>query len=128
MSYRPDPQSTVSRARELRQSLTRQEVKLWLRLRELKQQGFRFRRQVQIEKWIADFACFATRIIVEIDGMQHGFEENLKRDAVRDSFLVTRNFVTLRFTNEEIWQNIDGAVEQIYLTGQGRNHSGKQKL
>jgi very-short-patch-repair endonuclease len=128
MSYRPDPQSTVSRARELRQSLTRQEVKLWLRLRELKQQGFRFRRQVQIEKWIADFACFATRIIVEIDGMQHGFEENLKRDAVRHSFLVTRNFVTLRFTNEEIWQNIDGAVEQIYLTGQGRNHSGKQKL
>jgi very-short-patch-repair endonuclease len=117
LSYRPDPQSTVSRARELRRSLTRQEVKLWLRLRELKQQGFRFRRQVRIEKWITDFACFATRIIIEVDGMQHGFEENLKRDHVRDNFLKLQGFHIMRFTNDEIWSNIDGVVEQIFLMG-----------
>jgi very-short-patch-repair endonuclease len=118
--YRPDPTASVARARQLRKELTRHEVKLWLRLREMKAQGFRFRRQVRLENWIADFACFATRIIVEADGQQHGFDENLSRDNARDAFLTRAGFLTLRFTNNEIWENPDGVVETIFLKGRDR--------
>jgi very-short-patch-repair endonuclease len=106
--------ATVVRARELRKSMTRYEVKLWLRLRQLKTQGFRFRRQVPIGRWIADFACFTNRIVVEADGMQHGFEAEAARDALRDTFLNEQGFRVLRFTNNEIWENIDGVMEQIF--------------
>ncbi len=106
--------ATVARARSLRGAMTRYEVKLWLRLRTLKAQGFRFRRQAPIGRWIADFACFTNRIIVEVDGMQHGFAAELARDAVRDAFLSEQGFRVLRFTNGDIWENIDGVVEQIF--------------
>jgi very-short-patch-repair endonuclease len=119
-NYRPDPTATVARARELRNEMTRYEVKLWLRLRELKAQGFRFRRQARIEHWIADIACFTTRMIVEADGNQHGFDENLQRDAARDAFLTRAGFLTLRFTNTEIRENLEGVVETIFLKGRDR--------
>jgi very-short-patch-repair endonuclease len=116
-SYRLGPTSTVARARELRKTMTHQEVRLWLRLRELKPQGFRFRRQVRIERWIADFACFQNRLIVEVDGMQHGFEQGMIKDALRDQFLASQGFVTLRFTNDDVFSNIDSVVETIFLKG-----------
>jgi len=106
--------STVERARFLRRSMTRYEVKLWLRLRELNAQGFRFRRQAPIERWIVDFACFSNRIIVEVDGMQHGFEPQAKRDDARDDLLTRSGFLVLRFTNGEVWENIDGVVATIF--------------
>jgi very-short-patch-repair endonuclease len=118
--YRRDPTATVARARELRGAMTPHEVKLWLRLRELKPQGFRFRRQVRIERWIADFACFTTRLIVEVDGSQHGFDENRVKDTARDAFLEHAGFIALRFTNSEVWENIDGVVETVFLNGQPR--------
>jgi very-short-patch-repair endonuclease len=95
-------------------------VRLWLRLRELKPQGFRFRRQVPIERWIADFACFASRVIIEVDGMQHGFVHQAKQDTARDAALARADFLTLRFTNDEIWSNIDGVVETIFVKSQAR--------
>jgi very-short-patch-repair endonuclease len=94
--------------------MTRYEVKLWLRLRELKPQGFRFRRQAPIESWIVDYACFANRIIVEVDGSQHGFADNLRKDAERDAFLARAGFRVLRFTNEEVWEGIEGVLETIF--------------
>ena len=117
-AYRRAPTSTVARARELRKTMTHQEMRLWLRLRELKPQGFRFRRQVRIERWIADFACFQTRLIVEVDGMQHGFQQGLIKDALRDQFLETQGFFTLRFTNDDVFSNIDGVVETIWTKAQ----------
>jgi very-short-patch-repair endonuclease len=106
--------ATVGRARELRKSMTRYEVKLWLRLRDLKAQGFRFRRQVPLERWIADFACLANRVVVEIDGNQHGTEEQSRKDAERDAFLTRAGFTVLRFANHEVWQNIEGVLETIF--------------
>jgi very-short-patch-repair endonuclease len=120
-AYRRGPTSTVARARELRKTMTHQEVRLWLRLRALKPQGFRFRRQVRVERWIADFACFQNRLIVEVDGMQHGFEQGLIKDALRDQFLANQGFVTLRFTNDDVFSNIDGVVETIFLKGRAQS-------
>jgi very-short-patch-repair endonuclease len=58
-------------ARALRKRLTPQEVKLWVKLRELKPLGIHFRRQAPIGRYIVDFASFASRIVIEIDGGQH---------------------------------------------------------
>jgi very-short-patch-repair endonuclease len=64
-------------ARALRKRMTPQEVKLWVKLRELKPLGFRFRRQAPIDRFIVDFVSFGSRLIVEADGGQHGMQEGL---------------------------------------------------
>jgi very-short-patch-repair endonuclease len=116
----PSPQgggrgrATVTRARELRKAMTRYEVRLWLRLRELRAQGFRFRRQIPLERWIVDFICFQNKLVIEVDGMQHGFERQQATDAARDAFLERAGFTVLRFTNGEVWENMDGVVETIF--------------
>jgi very-short-patch-repair endonuclease len=94
--------------------MTRYEVKLWLRLRELKAQGFRFRRQVPLKGWILDFACFSNRLVVEVDGSQHGFSDQKRRDEARDAFLAWEGFKVLRFTNTDVWESIESVVETVF--------------
>ncbi|MGL4243487.1 MAG: endonuclease domain-containing protein, partial [Beijerinckiaceae bacterium] len=110
----------VRNARALRQRMTRYEVKLWLRLRELSVQGLRFRRQVPVNGFIADFACHASKLVVEVDGDQHGFDANRAADERRDAVLSGLGFLTMRFSNYEVWTNIEGVVEQIFSTGRER--------
>src|SRR5262245_43261749 len=69
------PKSTISTrtARSLRRRMTPHEVKLWNWLRErIAPSGFHFRRQVPISRYVVDFACLRYKVIVEIDGAQHG--------------------------------------------------------
>jgi very-short-patch-repair endonuclease len=77
----------IENARALRKRLTPQEVKLWVKLRELKALGYRFRRQVPIGRYIVDFASFGARIVIEVDGGQHGMSDGLRSDRERDAFL-----------------------------------------
>ena len=100
-------------ARDLRKSMTPQEVKLWVRLRALREQGHHFRRQVPRGRYILDFACLKSRLNVEVDGAQHAFDAHLVRDARRDEYFSKRGFRTLRFWNNEI-QNLDGVIETIW--------------
>jgi very-short-patch-repair endonuclease len=102
-----------SQARSLRKHMTPQEVKLWVRLRELKGQGLHFRRQVPRGKYIADFACLKRRVIAEVDGSQHAMGAHARRDQARDWDLAKEGYVTLRFWNPEIDDNLDGVVETI---------------
>ena len=55
-------------SRKLRKNMTRHEVRLWLRLRELRKLGFHFRRQASIKSFVVDFACYHPRVVVELDG------------------------------------------------------------
>jgi very-short-patch-repair endonuclease len=71
-------------ARKLRKAMTPHESKLWLHLRELRKLGFHFRRQVPIDSFIVDFACFHPKVVVELDGSQHGFAGHEARDRARD--------------------------------------------
>ncbi len=85
-----------------------------MRLRELKVHGLHFRRQVPREGYIVDFACLRSKIIVEIDGAQHGEIGHLQKDAARDARLKAVGFTILRFWNNEVNENIDGVVETIF--------------
>jgi very-short-patch-repair endonuclease len=100
-------------ARALRKRLTPQEVKLWVKLRELKSLGFHFRRQAPVGVSIVDFISFRFRLVVEADGGQHGMPDGLRSDRIRDQFLRAQGFRILRFWNSEIDQNLDGVMESI---------------
>jgi very-short-patch-repair endonuclease len=102
-------------AHMLRKRMTRQEVILWVRLREMREQGFHFRRQSPIADYIVDFECRRRRLIVEVDGMQHGFDGHRERDAARDRLLNELGYRVLRFGNSEINQNMEGVLEAIRL-------------
>jgi len=101
------------RARALRKTMTPQEVKLWVHLRRLRPQGFHFRRQAPLEGYTLDFVCFKHRLIVEVDGSQHGFDAGLVHDARRDAHFAAQGFLTLRFWNHDVDRNLDGVVETI---------------
>jgi very-short-patch-repair endonuclease len=113
---------TVARARALRKAMTPQEVKLWGQLRQLRPQGFHFRRQAPVDGYILDFACFRYRLIVEIDGAQHGAAREQAHDARRDAHFAGQGFLTLRFWNADVDGNPGAVVETIMA--RAREHAG----
>jgi len=100
-------------ARALRKNLTPQEVKLWVKLRELKPLGFHFRRQAPIGRYIVDFVSFRSQLIIEADGGQHGMLDGNRSDQIRDAFLQSQGFRVLRFWNSDIDANLAGVMESI---------------
>ena len=101
------------KARALRKHLTPQEVKLWVKLRDLKALGFHFRKQAPIGHYIVDFVSFSAQIVIEVDGGQHGMADGIRSDNARDTFLQSQGFRVLRFWNSEVDQNLDGVMENI---------------
>ncbi len=101
------------RARELRRSETNAEASLWRRLRGRGLCGLKFVRQEPIGPYFADFACREQKLIVEIDGATHSTDEELRKDAARTVFLCERGYRVVRFTNEEVYRNLDSVLETI---------------
>lgn len=100
-------------ARRLRKNPTIAEARLWAELRKLRHQGYHFRRQVPIGRYIVDFACFKQRLVVEIDGIQHATRAGARADAVRDASLDWLEFKVLRFSNGDVSQHLNGVVIEI---------------
>lgn len=100
-------------ARALRRSLPPAERRLWARIRNKQLDGFRFRRQHTVGPFIADFACIEARLIVELDGDQHGRKDGPARDARRDAYIEEVGWRVLRFWNGEVFMNIDGVLNAI---------------
>jgi very-short-patch-repair endonuclease len=75
--------------------------------------GFHFRRQAPIGDYIADFVCHRAKVIVEIDGSQHGEAENVLRDERRTAFLNSRGYRVLRFWNVEVIEGKEEVVAAI---------------
>ena len=100
-----------NRVRDLRRNATDAEALLWSKLRNRQLGGAKFRRQVIIAPYIADFICFDARLIVEVDGGQHSTEA----DSPRTAFLETQGFKVIRFWNHEVLGNIDGVLATIAM-------------
>ncbi|MES2119413.1 MAG: endonuclease domain-containing protein [Pseudomonadota bacterium] len=94
----------------MRSDQTEAEHRLWQVLRAHRFAGYKFRRQVSIDFYIADFVCFAQRLIIELDGGQHA--ENA-RDRSRDAYLRSQGFRVLRFWNNDLFTNEEGVAEAI---------------
>src|SRR5215213_9471335 len=101
-------------ARTMRAKPTDAERKLWWHLRyRLRASGSHFRRQVQIGRYIADFVCHASKIVIEVDGGQHGVQ--VDRDAERTRFFEKEDYRVLRFWNNDVLKNVDGVLEVISI-------------
>lgn len=102
-----------NRARVLRKNMTDAELRLWSRLRRRQVNGFRFRRQFPLGRYVVDFICLEVRLIVELDGGQHA--ENVESDRKRDEWLHAQNFKVLRFWNGQVLQETDADLEAIMV-------------
>ena len=100
-----------ARARTLRQNMTEAERQVWQILRSHQMKGYKFRRQVPIGRYIADFVCHEARLIVEIDGGQH--DRPSPREVERSGFLQNEGYRILRFWNNEVLANLDGVHGMI---------------
>ena len=94
---------------ELRRETSGTEWRLWYRLRSRQLLGHKFRRQVPIGPYFADFACLEARLVVEVDGEHHG--DQLVYDARRDHSLSELGFRVLRFWVVEVDENTEGVIE-----------------
>jgi len=100
-------------ARQMRGAPTKAERKLWWHLRHrFGIGGTHFRRQVQIARYIVDFACHAKRVIIEVDGGQHATQS--AADAERTSVLEANGYRVLRYWNNDVLKNIEGVLEDIH--------------
>jgi len=100
-------------AQKLRKSMTKAEACIWKYVLKSKQTGYSFRRQRPIDKYVVDFCCFPKMLIVEIDGSSHSHRETYKKDKQRQVQLESLGYKILRFTNEEVLNNINGVKNEI---------------
>lgn len=99
--------------RSLRKNMTPSERKLWYKLNR-NQLGLRFFRQYGIGHYVVDFCCPKKKIVIEVDGDVHGFDNRCKKDDVRSKWLRSLNYAVLRFTNNEVGNNIDSVLNEIH--------------
>jgi very-short-patch-repair endonuclease len=95
----------------MRREMTEAEHKLWRILRNRSLVGVKFRRQVPIGNYIADFCCLDLKLVVEVDGGQHAERE--VADASRSRFLREKGFRVLRFWNDQALRGSEFVVAEI---------------
>jgi very-short-patch-repair endonuclease len=98
------------RARALRGRMTNAECKLWFALRDRRFASFKFRRQVPVGPFIADFICYSARVVIEVDGGQHAESAVDRR---RDKWFAANSFLVLRFWNNDVLSNLEGVLSSI---------------
>ncbi len=107
----PTRQELLARAKWMRANPTDAERRLWSMLRDKRMPVFKFKRQMIIIPYIADFVCLERRLIIEADGSQH---VESAYDVRRDAFLKAQGFNVLRFWNTDILTNARGVFDAIY--------------
>ena len=100
----------LANAKRMRRNPTDAERALWRVLRAKRLCEWKFRRQVRIDPYIVDFACFSARVIVEADGSQH---VESAADQRRDAFLEAQGFRVLRFWNNDVLTNREGVLTAV---------------
>ena len=99
--------------RKLRQTMTDAERLLWQALRSRQMSDHKFSRQHPFDNFILDFVCLEKKLVIEVDGGQHG--ENQDLDNVRTEKLVSAGFRVLRFWNHEVLYQFEAVKERIWL-------------
>jgi len=102
-----------TRAKQLRRAMTRAETLLWRHLKAHRRVRLGFRRQSPFGNYIADFVAHSCRLVVEVDGESHDFEERGRRDERRDQWFAANGYRVLRFTNDDVLTNLEGVALAI---------------
>src|SRR3954454_17537506 len=110
MPHQPVTPAKRNFARSMRRVSTEAEDRLWQELRGRRLDNVKFRRQVPIARFVADFVCAEAGLIVEIDGSQHA---EPRRDQERDAELKARGFRVLRFWNDDVLKDLNAVCDTI---------------
>ena len=101
-------------ARNLRNQSTKAEIILWSRvLRNRSMMGYQFLRQRPIDKFIVDFFCKELKLVIEVDGLTHMFEENFEKEFNRQKRLEELGYVVIRFSDDEVLNHRDNVLRTL---------------
>ncbi len=109
-------ETMLSHARSMRRYATPAEHRLWQALRKHQTGGLKFRRQVPLGPYIADFYCPFAHLVVELDGASHTDKPN---DEIRDAWMNEQGIRALRIPNREVLRGLEFvliAIEQAAQT------------
>ncbi len=101
------------RRKELRNNMPVTEARLWYYLKSRQLKNYKFRRQYSVGRYILDFYCPELKTAIEIDGDFHFNDQTRIYDQARQKYLESVGIITLRFTNIDIVENIDGVINVI---------------
>jgi len=102
-----------SRARQLRETQTSAEARLWQALRNRRLAHWKFRRQHPIDRYFVDFVTLDGKLIIEVDGATHGADAEIARDTARTHVLESLGFLIVRVNNLDVFNNLNGVLEMI---------------
>ena len=105
--------------------MTPAERRLWNRLRANRLGGWHFRRQQIISGFIVDFYCHKAKLVIEVDGPIH--TKKAAEDAEREKVLSAHNLKILRFTNQEVMNNLNYVLQQITVCLESNSPSLKER-
>jgi very-short-patch-repair endonuclease len=105
------PKYVIELSRQLRAGMTETEKLLWNKLECKKLDGFRFRKQHPIGRYIVDFYCHSLKLAIEVDGEIHDSQKEY--DNNRDNFLSALGCSVLRFSNKQITENLAEVISFV---------------
>jgi len=94
--------------------MTPAEKRLWWHLDRVPVPGTHFRRQAPVGPYVVDFVCHTAKLVIEVDGAQHGFDQNAAADLTRTRWLEAQGYRVLRFWNGEVLHQIDVVLDTIH--------------
>jgi very-short-patch-repair endonuclease len=107
--------SEREKRKRLRNNATRAEEILWDELKDKKMMGYKFRRQYSIGSYVVDFYCPELKLAIEVDGTTHVTADEIEYDRNREKEIGNLNIEFLRFTNEEVYENLENVLEKIRI-------------
>ena len=99
-------------SQKLRKNMTKEERHLWYDF--LKELPVNFNRQKVIGNYIVDFYCAKAKIVIELDGSQHYFDEGREKDLKRDRFLSSLGLTVLRYSNDDVNNSFESVCQDIF--------------
>lgn len=105
--------SEKAKRQQLRRNMTKAEFILWQKLKGKQLEGVKFRTQYSVGQFIVDFYCTELKLAIEIDGESHFLLGAQEYDQERQAFIESVGIRFLRFTNDEVYGNLEGVLERI---------------
>lgn len=108
-----DPQLLVF-AKSMRNNATDAESLMWQILRNKQFMNLKFRRQHVIKPYIVDFYCHELGLVIELDGSQHGTDDEIEYDAERTKFLEALSLKVVRYWNHDVLSRTDVVLGDLW--------------
>ena len=105
--------SMKSKRKLLRNNMPKAEIVLWSKLKGNQLNGYKFRRQHSVGKFVVDFFCPKLKLVIEVDGNSHFLDEKPERDRERQKYIENHGIRFLRFTNADIYKNMNEVLTSI---------------